>query len=252
MSESTSIRTILVTGGSHGLGSFLVEHFARAGDRVVFTFASSEDKALALQERLSREGLKVVASKADATNFRQAHQLVDDVVERWGTLDILINNVGGAGRAEGYIWEISEEVWDEVIGLNLKSCFNYTHAVAPVFIEQHAGTIVNIGSINGLRGKERQPAYTSAKAGMLGFTKSMAKELGPFGINVNMVASGYIGTEKQRLKVSENHKLRILEATALKHLVEPAEVARVVSFLASADAEHITGAVLRLDAGEYI
>lgn len=248
----TSVRTVFVTGGSHGLGATLVRHMAGLGNRVVFTYGSSRDRASRLEADLSGTGVDVVAVQADATSFTRAHEVIDAVVERFGHLHVLINNVGGAGTQEGPIWTITEETWDAVVALNLKSCFNYTHAAAPHFIRQGGGTIVNVGSINGLRGKERQPAYTAAKGGVLAFTKTIAKELGPHGVNVNMIATGYIETEKQRAKVSDEHRARILESAAMKHLIEPDEVAGAVAFLCSAAASHMTGCVLKLDSGEYI
>ena len=245
-------RVVLITGGSHGLGSVLVEHLARAGARVTFTFAAREDAAEALTQRLRVDHLDVDAVKADATDFALAHSVVDRIVEAHERLDVLVNNVGGADPDEGPLWTVGEDVWDRVIALNLKSCFNYTHAAADHFRRQRSGTIVNIGSINGLRGREGQPAYTAAKAAVLGFTKTTAKELGPYGVNVNMVATGYIDTVKQRAKVTDEHRDRILRDLAIKHLIQPEEVARAVAFLAGPDATHMTGAVLRLDSGEYI
>lgn len=249
---TTSSRSVLLTGGSHGLGETLVKHLARLGYRVMFTYATKHDSAMRLASELTGAGAEVVAVRADATSFPRAHEVVDEVIERFGRLDVLINNVGGAGADEGPIWTMTEEVWDAVVDLNLKSCFNYTRAAAPHFMRQAEGTIVNIGSINGLRGKENQPAYTAAKGGMLAFTKTVAKELGPFGVNVNMIATGYIGTPKQKAKVSDEHRARILAAAAMKHLIEPEEVASAVAFLCSDAARHMTGSVLKLDSGEYI
>lgn len=245
-------KVALVTGGSHGLGAAIVTELAGRGCDVAFTYASSHEAARALEARLESAPGAVQAVVADATNFRRAHEVVRELVADRGRLDVLVNNVGGAGSAEGPIWEMTEEVWDAVIGLNLKSCFNYTHAVAPVFMEQRRGTIVNVGSINGLRGRETQPAYTAAKAGMLGFTKTIAKELGGYDVNVNMVATGYIGTDKQQRKVSDDHRQRIRADRAMAHLTEPEEVARAVAFLCGDDARYMTGSVLKLDAGEYI
>ena len=242
----------LVTGGSHGLGADIVRHLVRLGYAVTFTFAARGDAAEALVDTLSSEDGVVDAVRADATAFDSAHDVVDALVRRRGSLDLLVNNVGGAGPEEGPIWTLSEDTWDRVVALNLKSCFNYTHAAAPHFMRQAAGTIVNVGSINGMRGREGQPAYTAAKAAMIGFTKTIAKELGPYGVNVNMVATGYIDTDKQRAKVSDAHRRRILDACAIEHLIQSEEVARVVAFLAGPDARHITGEILRLDSGEYI
>jgi 3-oxoacyl-[acyl-carrier protein] reductase len=243
---------VLVTGASHGLGAAIVDELTSSGARVAFTFDSSTELAHSLVAQHEAEGRKVVALRADARAFDRAFEVVDEVVQTFGGLDALVNNVGGAGADEGPIWTMREETWDQVIALNLKSCFNYTRAVVPHFMTVRAGTIVNVGSINGLRGRETQPAYTAAKAGMLGFTKTTAKELGPYGVTVNMIATGYVDTPKQRRKVSPDHKARIVADTALKRLIEPQEVAQAIAFLLSPGAASMTGAVLRLDAGEYI
>lgn len=245
-------KRVLLTGGSSGIGAEVVRGLARAGARVLFTYGASQDLADAIVESERALGHDVAALQADARDFDRAATVVAEACERFGGIDVLVNNVGGAGRDEGPIWTMTEAVFDDVVELNLKTCFNYTRAVCEPFMAARSGTIVNVGSINGLRGRETQPAYTAAKAGMLGFTKTVAKELGPYGVNVTMVATGYVGTPKQQHKVSDEHRRRLLDATAMKHLIEPHEVADVVVFLSSDAARHITGAVLRLDAGEYI
>jgi len=245
-------RSVLVTGGSHGVGEAIVRELARCGARVAFTYASSGDLAAAIEAESRAAGGEVWSVRADARDFARAAAVVSEVIARFGVLDVLVNNVGGAGRTEGPIWTMDESTFDAVIELNLKTCFNYTRAVADPFMVARRGTIVNVGSINGLRGRETQPAYTAAKAGMWGFTKTIAKELGPYGVNVNMIATGYVGTKKQRAKVSEPHRQRIQGDTAMRHLIEPAEVGRVVAFLCSDAARHMTGSVVRLDAGESI
>lgn len=245
-------RRILLTGGSHGIGEAIVRFLAREGAQVVFTYRSRRDLAEVIVRDETAHGASVHAVNADATDFARAREVVGEVGDLLGGIDVLINNVGGAGSKEGPIWTIGEATFDDVVALNLKSCFNYTSAVAPPFMTAKRGTIVNMGSINGLRGRETQPAYTAAKAGVLGFTKTVAKELGPYGVNVNMVATGYVGTPKQIAKVPEAHRQRILNDTAMRHLIAPDEVAAVVAFLCSDAARHMTGAILRLDAGEYI
>lgn len=245
-------KRVLLTGGSHGIGEAIVRHLARAGATVVFTYKTREDLAEGIVRDETAAGGILHAVHADATSFARAREVVRDTIELLGGVDVLINNVGGAGAKEGPIWTIDETTFDDVVALNLKSCFNYTSAVATPFMATGKGTIVNMGSINGLRGRETQPAYTAAKAGILGFTKTVAKELGPYGVNVNMVATGYVGTPKQVAKVSDAHRERILNDTAMHHLIEPAEVAAVVAFLCSDAARHMTGAIVRLDAGEYI
>ena len=243
----------LVTGGSHGLGSFVVRALAGAGAKVAFTYASRQDLADALVAGLESAGAPgVQALRSDATSTSEAAAAVAACIDAFGDLDVLINNVGGAGRGEGPIWTLSEETWDEVLAINLKSCFNFTRATAPHFMQRHGGTIVNVGSINGLRGREGQPAYTAAKAGLVGFTKTIARELGMYDVNVNLIATGYVDTDKQRTKTNEVSRRHILNDCAMKHLVQPEEVADLIVALCGPAFRHVTGSVVRLDSGEYM
>lgn len=245
-------KTALVTGGSGGLGRCIVSELVRQGAKVLFTYSKSKEEAERLVKQLNVEEERVYAVCSDAVNFTAAGETVKFGLELFGNLDILINNVGGSGSKEGPIWSITEEEWDSVINTNLKSCFNYTKAVVPSFMSRKSGTIINIGSINGLRGREGQPAYTAAKGGVTAFTKTLAKELGLYNITVNMVATGYMNTDKNKIKVSEAYRRTILNLCAIKELVEPEEVAATVGFLCSDLAKHITGNVIRVDSGEYI
>lgn len=243
----------LVTGGSHGLGSFVVRALAGAGTQVAFTYATRQDLADALAADLMGAGAPGVQPlRSDATSTSEAAAAVAACIDAYGDLDLLINNVGGAGSGEGPIWTLSEETWDAVLAINLKSCFNFTRAVAPHFMQRRGGTIVNVGSINGLRGREGQPAYTAAKAGLVGFTKTIARELGMYDVNVNLITTGYIDTVKQRAKTNEVSRRRILNDCAMKHLVQPEEVAELIVVLCGPTFRHVTGSVVRLDSGEYM
>ena len=164
-------------------------------------------------------------------------------------MDILVNNAGI--NWDGVIWKMTEEQWDSVIEINLKGCFNYIRAVAPIFREKKSGKIVNITSINGMRGKFGQANYSASKAGIIGLTKTVAKELGKYGINVNAVAPGLIETDMMKQATEKVRKMAI-EEIVLKRIGLPEDVADVVAFMCSEMARHITGEVIKVDGGQYI
>lgn len=245
-------KVALVTGGSHGIGSSIVRALVRYGAHVIFTYWSHDELAAGVVESVQNQPGAVRALKTDARVYSQAREAVEACIAEHKRIDLLVNNVGGAGSNQRPVWELREEDWDAVITLNLKSCFNYTSAVTPYFMSARRGTIVNISSINALRGREGQAAYTAAKGGIIAFTKTVAKELGPWNVTVNAVVSGYVNTEKQRRQVSEVAKRAILNECAIKEWVEPEDVAELVCFLGTDAARHITGAVLKVDSGEYM
>ncbi len=195
---------------------------------------------------MGRKGLVV---QADISNFSDAGKMVNDVKEEFGGLDILVNNAGI--NWDGVIWKMTEEQWDSVIDINLKGYFNYIRAVAPIFREQKSGKILNVTSINGLRGKFGQANYSASKAGIIGLTKTVARELGKYGINVNAVAPGLIETDMMKQATEEVRKMAI-EEIVLKRIGLPEEVADVVAFMCSEMARHITGEVIKVDGGQYI
>lgn len=194
-------------------------------------------------------GHKGLVVQADISNFSDAGKMVDDTIKEFGGLDILVNNAGI--NWDGVIWKMTEEQWDSVIEINLKGYFNYVRAVAPIFREQKSGKIVNVTSINGLRGKFGQANYSASKAGIIGLTKTVAKELGKYGINVNAVAPGLIETDMMKQATEEVRKMAIDEIV-LKRIGMPEEVADVVAFLCSEMARHVTGEVIKVDGGQYI
>lgn len=245
-------KVAIVSGGSRGLGSSVVETLAAEGAAVVFTYNSSKDEAAELAARLTERGCEVYAICANAVSLQDAQQVVEATLKQYGQVDILVNIVGGSGKQEGPIWMMTEQEWQDVIGLNLTSCFNYTRAICAHFMERQAGTIVNMGSINGLRGREGQPAYTTAKAGLVGFTKTVAKELGLYNVNVNMVVTGYIKPKNQPDKIKELAKRYMINERAMKHLTESDEVAGLIAFLCSKQAKYMTGSIFKMDAGECI
>jgi len=170
-------------------------------------------------------------------------------LESLGRLDLLINNAGI--NKDGVVWKMTEAQWDAVIDVNLKGCFNFIRAVAPIFKEQKSGKIVNITSINGMRGKFGQANYAASKAGIIGLTKTVARELGKFNVNVNAIAPGMVETEMMRV-LPQDVKDKSISETVLERVAQPEDIAHVVTFLCSDYARHITGEVIKVDGGQYI
>jgi len=242
-------KVALVTGGSMGIGTSVCLDLAKNGAEVALTFRKHGDEAQAIAKDIESMGRKAKAYKVDVSDFDGVQSLVDEIVTDFGHLDILINNAGM--NWDGVIWKMTEEQWDRVIGVDLKGTFNFIRAVAPIFKEQKSGKIVNITSINGMRGRFGQSNYTAAKAGAIGLTKTIAKELGRSQVNVNAVAPGLIET-KMITSMPEDFKKSSRAETVFDRLGTPEEVATVVSFLCSEKARHITGEVIKVDGGQYI
>lgn len=239
-------KVAIITGGSKGLGKAILEKFLENDCKVVFTYLTSEEEA---QKLADQYGNNVLPIKADASDYTMAKKVIDITINNFGKIDILINNVGLA--KDKPIWLMDEERWDFGIANTLKPCFNYTRAVVNYFIQQKSGKIINIGSINGIRGREGSVSYCSAKSGIIGFTKTVAKELGEYNINVNVVAPGYIDTNGQE-NTSELIKKMVLNECAIRKLTKPNEIAELVEFLASDKSNNITGQVIKIDCGQYI
>ena len=239
----------LVTGASGGLGSALVKLLADRGAFLAITSRSEK----ALNELISQMPQKenVHAITADLSQPGGAARLAQEAAAALGHIDVLVNNAGM--NWDGVSWKMSEEQWDRVLEVNLKGYFNFTRQVAPLLKEQKYGRIINVTSINGLRGKFGQTNYSASKAGIIGFTKALAKELGAFGVTVNAVAPGLI--ETAMLKESEARDKIIdmaMAESALKQVGQPEDLAYLVSFLASDRAKHITGEIIKVDGGQYI
>jgi 3-oxoacyl-[acyl-carrier protein] reductase len=242
-------KSAIVTGGSRGIGSAIAFKLAQYGANIAIIDINYPEEARQLLENIKAAGRKGILLQSDVSVFKDAERMVDKVVNEFGNLDILINNAGI--NQDVVIWKMTEEQWDTVIDINLKGYFNYVHAVAPIFREQHSGKIVNISSINGLRGKFGQANYSASKAGIIGLTKTLAKELGKYSINVNAVAPGLIETDMMK-QASEEVRKMAMEEIVLKRFGQPEEVADVVAFLCSELARHITGEVIKVDGGQYI
>src|SRR5690606_25001033 len=183
-------KTAIITGGSRGIGKGIAEVFAKNGANVAFTYSSSEEAALELQNALEKEGIKAKAYKSDAANYQQAQELAEKVVKEFGSIDILVNNAGIT--KDNLLMRITEEDFDKVIEVNLKSVFNMTKAVQRTMLKQRKGSIINMSSVVGVKGNAGQTNYAASKAGILGFTKSVALELGSRDIRCNAIAPGFI------------------------------------------------------------
>lgn len=242
-------KVAIVTGGSLGIGSAIALDLAANGAAVALNYRKHADEANAIVAEIERMGPRGLAVRADVASFADAQEMVKTVREKLGRLDILVCNAGV--NRDGVIWKMSEEQWDEVLAINLKGYFNYIRAAAPIFKEQASGKIVNITSINGLRGKFGQSNYSAAKAGIIGLTKAVARELGRFNVNVNAVAPGLIETDMMK-DAPADVKDKALAEIILGRLGAPEEVAHVVTFLCSDLARHITGEVIKVDGGQYI
>jgi 3-oxoacyl-[acyl-carrier protein] reductase len=254
MEESTMLlegKNAIVTGGSQGIGAAIAQELAREGANVCLTYRRHEEEAQRYAEEIRGLGRKALAVKCDIASFNDATATVQAAIEAFGSLQILVNNAGM--NWDGVSWKMTEEQWDRVIDVNLKGYFNFIRHTAPVFKEQKYGKIINITSINGLRGKFGQMNYSASKAGIVGLTKALAKELGAFGVNVNAVAPGLIETAMLRESEARDKIIDMAMAEiVLKRVGQPEDLAYVVSFLASDKARHITGEVIKVDGGQYI
>ena len=242
-------RVALVTGGSLGIGTEISLNLGQSGADVALTYRRHGDEAKSIAEKIAAMGRRAKEYKVDVSEFDEVQKLVQDVIEHFGRLDILVNNAGM--NWDGVVWKMTEEQWDAVINVDLKGNFNFIRAVAPVFREQKSGRIINITSINGLRGKFGQTNYSAAKAGAIGLTKTVARELGKYGITVNAVAPGMIETDMFK-DLSEEFKEKAALETVLHRIGQPEDIAHLVTFLASEKARHITGEVIKVDGGQYI
>ena len=246
MDLSLAGKNALVTGGTRGIGRAIVEALARSGANVAFTYRSSSAEAEALQETLQELGVSAMALRSDAADFGAAEETVQAVVDAWGTLDVLVNNAGIT--RDGLLLRTREEDWDAVIGTNLKSVFNFCKAAYRPMMKQRTGKIVNMSSVVGVVGNPGQTNYAASKAGIIGFSKSLAKELGSRGITVNVVAPGYVDTDMTR-SMPDAAKDAMLADVPLGRPASPDDIAACVVFLASNAADYVTGHVLHVDGG---
>lgn len=242
-------KVALVTGGSVGIGTAISLALAQNGADVALTFRTHEQEALAIAEKIKAMGRRAQAYKIDISDFDAVQKLAQQIMDDFGGLDILVNNAGM--NWDGVIWKMTEEQWDRVLNVDLKGTFNFIRSVAPIFKEQQSGKIINITSINGMRGRFGQSNYSAAKAGAIGLTKTVAKELGKYNVNVNAVAPGLIETEMIK-SMPEDFRQRSMAETVFNRLGQPEDIALLVTFLSSEKAKHITGEVIKVDGGQYI
>ena len=242
-------KVALITGGSVGIGTAISLDLAQNGADVALTYRRHEEEANAVAEKIKEMGRRAKTYKVDVSEFEAVQNLVKEALEEFGHLDILINNAGM--NWDGVIWKMTEEQWDAVINVDLKGTFNFIRAVSPLFKEQQSGKIVNITSINAMRGRFGQSNYTAAKAGTIALTKTVAKELGRFRVNVNAVAPGLIETDMIKA-MPEDFIQRSKAETVFDDLGKPEDIAYLVTFLCSEKARHITGEVIKVDGGQYI
>jgi 3-oxoacyl-[acyl-carrier protein] reductase len=242
-------KSAIVTGGSLGIGSACALDLAKNGANVALNYRKHDAEARAICDQINAMGRRGLVVKADVASFKDAEAMVATVVKEFGHIDILVNNAGV--NRDAVIWKMTEEQWDEALAINLKGYFNYTRGVAPFFKEQGSGKIVNVTSINGLRGKFGQANYTAAKAGIIGLTKTVARDLARYNVNCNAVAPGLIETDMMK-QAPDDVRQKALADIVLGRLGAPEEVAYVVTFLCTEKARHITGEVIKVDGGQYI
>ena len=239
-------KTALITGASRGIGKGIAKIFVEHGAKVAFSYASSDEKARALEQELSADGGEVKGFKSNAAKFDEAQELVSQVVKEFGTVDILINNAGIT--RDNLLMRMSEEHWDEVMEVNLKSCFNLTKAVMKTMLKARSGSIINMSSVVGVKGNAGQSNYAASKAGIIGFTKSVAAELGSRNIRCNAIAPGFIETEMTDA-LNEETVQQWRDAIPLKRGGTPDDVANLSLFLGSDLSTYITGQVINVDGG---
>jgi 3-oxoacyl-[acyl-carrier protein] reductase len=239
-------KVALITGASKGIGKGIAVKLAEQGANIAFTYLSSVEKGQALEKELEAYGIKAKGYRSDASDFKQADDLVNSVITDFGTVDVLVNNAGIT--KDGLLMRMTEEQWDAVINTNLKSVFNLTKAIQRPMLKQRKGSIINISSVVGVKGNAGQANYSASKAGINGFTKSVALELGSRNIRCNAIAPGFIETEMTEVLNPDVVK-QWRESIPLKRGGSPEDVANAVLFLASDMSGYITGQVLNVCGG---
>lgn len=239
-------KTALVTGASRGIGYAIAQRFAEQGANVAFTYLSSVEKGEALEAELAKHDVKAKGYRSDASDFKAAEQLISSVVSDFGSLDILVNNAGIT--QDNLLMRMNEEAWDKVINVNLKSVYNTVKAALRTLLKQKRGSIINLTSVVGIKGNAGQANYAASKAGIIGFTKSVALELGSRNIRSNAIAPGFIETEMTE-QLDEKTVQSWRDAIPLKRGGQPEDVADCALFLASDLSTYMTGQVLQVDGG---
>ncbi len=239
-------KTALITGASRGIGRAIALRFAEEGCNIAFTYLETEDLARQTCAELQEKGVSAKAYVSDAANFEAAHQVVNQVIADFGTIDILVNNAGIT--RDILILRMAEKQWDDVLNVNLKSAFNYIHAVTPFMLRKRNGSIISMSSVVGLNGNAGQANYAASKAGLVALTKSTAKELGSRGIRANCIAPGFIDTD-MTASVSESMHKEYIHMIPMRRMGTPEDVAGVALFLASDLSGYVSGEVLQVNGG---
>lgn len=239
-------KVAIVTGASRGIGRAIVQELAKQGCQIAFNYNKSAEAAEELKKECEASDRQVLAYQLDVANFAAVQEMVKDVKSKLGRIDFLINNAGITN--DKLLMRMKEEDWDSVIDTNLKSAFNFCQSIAPIMLKQKYGRILNISSISGVVGMAGQANYSASKAGLIGLSKSLAKELGSRNITVNVLAPGIIETDMTTV-LSEDYRKKLLEQIPLQRFGQVAELARVAAFLLSDDAQYITGQVIQIDGG---
>jgi len=239
-------KTAIITGGSRGIGHACCLEFAKAGANIVFTYNKSEVEAKALEETIKTLGAGCAGIKTDIKDYNQCRQVVEQALARFGQLDIVVNNAGIT--KDKALMMMTVEDWREVVDTNLGGTFNMTRAAITTFLKQKKGCVVNMSSVSGLTGLPRQTNYSASKAGIIGFSKALAKEVAAYGIRVNVVCPGFINTDMVS-GLRDDFKKEIINTIPQKRLGEASEVALLCAFLASDQAAYITGETIKIDGG---
>lgn len=236
----------VITGASRGIGREIALQFAKEGANIVLNYRSSEEEALELKKELDKLGSNTLVIKADVSNFDEAENLIKEAKNTFGKVDILVNNAGIT--KDTLLIRMKEEDFDKVIEVNLKGAFNCLRAVSPIMIRQKEGKIINMSSVVGVVGNAGQINYSASKAGVIGMTKSLAREIGSKNINVNAIAPGFIDTDMTRV-LSKDQKKNIISGVPLNRLGQVEDIANLAVFLASDKSNYITGQVIHVDGG---
>lgn len=239
-------KTALITGAARGIGKSLALNFAEHGANIAFTDLEYNEQVKEVEKEIESKGVKAKGYASDASNFNQTHETVQQILKDFGKIDVLVNNAGIT--KDTLLMRMTEEQWDAVITVNLKSVFNFTKAVQRSMLKQRSGSIINMSSVVGVSGNAGQSNYSASKAGIIGFTKSIAKELGSRNIRCNAIAPGFIITE-MTAKLPEEVKNEWAEKIPLKRGGKPADVSKVAVFLASDLSEYVTGQVINVCGG---
>ena len=239
-------KTVIITGAARGIGKGIAEVFAKQGANIAFTYINQEDKAKALEDELSANGFKVKGYKSDASDFNSSQKLVADVLDYFGSVDVLVNNAGIT--KDGLLMRMTEEDFDKVMDVNMKSVFNMTKAVLRPMLKQRKGSIINMSSVVGVKGNAGQANYSASKAAINGFTKSTALELGSRNIRCNSIAPGFIETEMTKA-LEEDQIQEWRNAIPLKRGGTTDDIANATLFLASDMSSYVTGQVLHVCGG---